>query len=410
MKNYFKYLCLFGICLFISCGSGPVEKAEEMAEKSVELRIDESLFSVENRDGVRHVHNLSAQWQESQLLKLEPVMTIGELDGTDENVLFHKPYDFAVAPDGTIVIVDAGNFRIQKFSPEGEFLASFGRKGQGPGEFQVMGGMTIDDQGRMYVADLNTNTIKVFSSDGEVEKQIPVFRHKGPVIRLPSGHFVLGDRMNMGSDIIPSLIHIFSGEGKEEISIGNVRRYDDFDEYRYFNRISYTADEKGSLYLAYATRNSIEKYDFEGNRILSMDRPLNFAASQKVEKVKRQVGPRHMEIPEVNMVSGDIAVDSKGRIWVLSYERQLKFEERSLTIVFADEEGNLEDRQKIQTGEEQKIDAFAFHVFSQEGIFLGKVPFDHYGGRFKITGDRLYLLESDHDVCLYVYSIVEDNF
>jgi len=408
MNRYFRFLFLFVLCLSVSCGSGPVEQAENKTEKSLQSRFDESLFSVELRDGVRHVHNQSAQWGDAQKLKLEPVLTIGELDGMDENVLFHKPYDFAVAPDGTIAIVDAGNFRVQKFSAGGEFLASFGRKGQGPGEFQMMGGMTIDEQGRMYIADLTTNTIKVFSSEGQMEKQIPVFRHKGPVLRLPSGSFVLGDRMIMGSDIVPALLHIFNGEGKEETSFGEVHRYEDFDEYRYFNRISYTADEEGLFYLAYGTRNLIEKYDVEGNRMLCMDRPLNFAISQKVEKVKRQVGPRQIEIPEVNMVSGDVAVDSKGRIWVLSYERQLKFEERSLTIVFADEDGNLEDRQKIQTGEKSKIDAFAFHVFSNDGIFLGKIPLDHYGGRLKIAGGRLYLLEPDHDVCLYVYDIVEN--
>ncbi|MCJ7680623.1 MAG: 6-bladed beta-propeller, partial [Candidatus Aminicenantes bacterium] len=265
MKKYVIYLFLFGICFFLSCGQSPVEKADKPAEKSLQPRFDESLFSVELRDGIRNVHNQSAQWRDAQKLKLEPVLTIGELDGMDENVLFHKPYEFAVAPDGSIAIVDAGNFRIQKFSPKGEFLASFGRKGQGPGEFQMMGGIAIDEQGRMYIADLNTNTIKVFSSVGVEEKQIPVFRHKGPVLRLPTGHFVLGNRMNMGSDIVPALIHIFNGEGKEEASIGEVQRHEDFDEYRYFNRVSYTADEEGSFYLAYGTRNLIEKYDFEGN-------------------------------------------------------------------------------------------------------------------------------------------------
>ncbi|MBM7517092.1 NHL repeat-containing protein [Nocardioides nitrophenolicus] len=50
----------------------------------------------------------------------------GRLDG---------PYDVAAAPDGTVLVADGNNHRIQRFTPGGAFLATFGSAGWGPGQF-----------------------------------------------------------------------------------------------------------------------------------------------------------------------------------------------------------------------------------------------------------------------------------
>ena len=62
------------------------------------------------------------------------MVKIGELETEDENIAFHIPSDIVIDEQGNIYILDSGNHRIQKFDPEGNYLASFGRKGQGPGE------------------------------------------------------------------------------------------------------------------------------------------------------------------------------------------------------------------------------------------------------------------------------------
>jgi hypothetical protein len=45
-----------------------------------------------------------------------------------------------------------------------------------------------------------------------------------------------------------------------------------------------------------------------------------------------QFGQRKIQLPFVNFVSASVAVDSKERIWGLSYERQLKYEEMGFTF------------------------------------------------------------------------------
>ena len=54
------------------------------------------------------------------------------------------PGDVAVDKAGNIYILDSGNARIQKFGPDGKYLATIGRKGQGPGEFILPDGLDID--------------------------------------------------------------------------------------------------------------------------------------------------------------------------------------------------------------------------------------------------------------------------
>jgi hypothetical protein len=138
-----------------------------------------------------------------------------------------------------------------------------------------------------------------------------------------------------------------------------------------------------------------------------IDRPLNYEISDNIEKVRRKVGSREIELPQLNFVSKSLAVDEKKRIWVLSYDRQLTFEERPVTIHFADEGGQLEAIDTLKTSESSQTDAFAFHVFDESGEFLGKIPLNHFADKVKIFGERLYILEKDSEMCVYEYRIIE---
>src|SRR5262245_24224053 len=51
---------------------------------------------------------------------------------------FNLPADIAFGSDGAIYVADGyGNNRIAKFSADGKFLLDWGRKGDGPGEFNL---------------------------------------------------------------------------------------------------------------------------------------------------------------------------------------------------------------------------------------------------------------------------------
>lgn len=79
---------------------------------------------------------------------------------------FNLPVDAAVAPDGTLYVLDAGNFRVQAFTPDGTFLRSFGSVGNGFGQFGRPRGIAVDRDGNVYVSDASFCNVQVFTPEG----------------------------------------------------------------------------------------------------------------------------------------------------------------------------------------------------------------------------------------------------
>ncbi len=87
--------------------------------------------------------------------------------GEDERH-FNKPTDMAFAANGDIFVSDGyGNNRVAHFDKGGKFVKAWGKKGPGPGQFDLPHGIGIDSKGRVYVADRNNARIQVFDQDGK---------------------------------------------------------------------------------------------------------------------------------------------------------------------------------------------------------------------------------------------------
>lgn len=84
---------------------------------------------------------------------------------------FDKPTDIAFASDGGVYISDGyGNSRVAKFSADGKFQFEWGRKGTGPGEFDLPHSVAVDARGQVYVADRSNARIQVFDANGKFLK------------------------------------------------------------------------------------------------------------------------------------------------------------------------------------------------------------------------------------------------
>jgi len=92
--------------------------------------------------------------------------------GLDE---FDAPTDVAIAPNGDIFVGDGhsgggmatGNARIVKLDKNGKFLKTWGKKGMGPGEFDVVHTLAFDSRGRLFVGDRQNNRLQIFDQDGK---------------------------------------------------------------------------------------------------------------------------------------------------------------------------------------------------------------------------------------------------
>ncbi len=78
----------------------------------------------------------------------------------------------AFAKDGSFVVSDAGNTRVQMFDKTGGFVRVIGKFGTGDGEFAQPVGVAIDAQGNVLVADGNRNDIQEFGPDGSFIRKV----------------------------------------------------------------------------------------------------------------------------------------------------------------------------------------------------------------------------------------------
>jgi NHL repeat-containing protein len=87
--------------------------------------------------------------------------------------VFNRPTDIAFDAQGNIFVADGqGNARVAKFDKDGVFVKSWGSKGNGDGQFDVVRSIAVTADGDVYVADGgNNHRIQVFDNNGTFKRQ-----------------------------------------------------------------------------------------------------------------------------------------------------------------------------------------------------------------------------------------------
>jgi len=85
-----------------------------------------------------------------------------------EQDAFNLPLQASATIDGSVYIVDSGNFRIQKIDKEGKFAGTFGTIGRRSGQFSRPKGIATDKAGNIYVIDTAFGNLQIFNPDAEL--------------------------------------------------------------------------------------------------------------------------------------------------------------------------------------------------------------------------------------------------
>lgn len=97
---------------------------------------------------------------------------------------YGDPAVLAFLPDGSFLLGDGyWNSRIVKYDEDGEYLMEWGELGSGPGQFDLVHGVAVDRDHRVYVGDRTNNRIQVFTENGE-------FIEEWPDVSDPVGVFI----------------------------------------------------------------------------------------------------------------------------------------------------------------------------------------------------------------------------
>ncbi len=138
---------------------------------------------------------------------------------------FHFPTNVALSPEGDIYVSDGyGNARIHKFAPDGRLLFSWGEPGAGPGQFHVPHGIAVAADGTVLVADRENSRLQRFSPHGEHLETWNEIARPCQVVIDPSGNVYvaeLGYRAGMwlgttapSPDATGGRISVFDAHGK----------------------------------------------------------------------------------------------------------------------------------------------------------------------------------------------------
>ena len=87
---------------------------------------------------------------------------------------YGDPAVMAFFPNGDFLLADGyWNSRIVRYNAQGEYISEFGELGTGPGQFDLVHGVAVDRNHRIYVGDRTNNRIQVFTEQGEFIEEWP---------------------------------------------------------------------------------------------------------------------------------------------------------------------------------------------------------------------------------------------
>jgi uncharacterized protein (TIGR03663 family) len=205
---------------------------------------------------------------------------------------FNLPRGIAQDSAGNFYVVDTQNQRVQKFDKDGNWLTSFGSKGEGDGQFKPYddnatgtgpGGVAVDGQGNVYVADTWNHRIQKFDANGkfllkwgsfisladpnsanDAQKDSKFYGPRGVAVG-PDGNVYVTDTGN-------KRVVIFDANGKylRQISSGlnstNVNAA--FNQPGQMNEpIGVAVDAQGNVYVADSLNKRIQKFDGQGKPV-----------------------------------------------------------------------------------------------------------------------------------------------
>jgi predicted membrane-bound mannosyltransferase/sugar lactone lactonase YvrE len=177
---------------------------------------------------------------------------------------FKRPRDLAFAPDGTLYVADTDNHRIQHLNRDGSVLHTWGSfadisQGAAPGgTFYEPWGIAVDEDGFVYVADTWNHRVQKFTPEGEFVKMWGYFGQAeqpdafwGPrdVAIDPQGRVLVSDTGNkriVSFDADGNFVFEFGGQG--------------FEAGEFYEPVGLTVDNQGRLFVADTWNQRIQSF------------------------------------------------------------------------------------------------------------------------------------------------------
>lgn len=359
---YMALIILMSLLIFIF--------ACDKQNSKVESRIEEI-------DGVTIIRNPNNAIYMDEIFSLEEDLSIGIAEGNEDN-MFSEVYDIAVDTQGNIYVTEGSLAHIRVFDETGSYLRAIGRKGQGPGEFQMPVFVQITSHNEVLVHDYMAQRLSFFSLDGEYLKQIRTDKTRSSFIPLslcPNGNLVVeANSLPLpigGKELImyDSDLDLFKIITKEER--GTRRIFD-------IGKPSWYCDVSPSGSIVWGNSKEYVLYIFNQEGDLEKKIEKEYTPLKITSEDKERFKSLYSEALNIGMklnfyryfpAFSDISIDDEERIFVKTYESV---------------EGSAQ--------------FFYFDIFDSEGRYLAKVPINvNFNKNSVWKANKLYVVEEDDE-------------
>jgi len=234
-------------------------------------------------------------------------------DGPGE---FYSPIHVAVTARDEVFVADLNNSRIQKFTAEGVHLGGFDLPPDAPPRQScIVGGLTVDDRGLVYVSFMNQHRIAVYDDSGVVVRgwgrrgaERGEFNQPGGMVLRRDGTIYVADQCNHRVQKFATdgrFLEAWGGHGVEPGRFGG----SDPAGSRFAGPHFLAQDAAGRLYTTEAGLGRVQQLAPDGRPLRSWgdkgDQPGGFGAFQ-FGSLSGTYGPI------------GLAVDRRDRVWVSS--------------------------------------------------------------------------------------------
>ncbi len=277
---------------------------------------------------------------------------------------------------------------IYKFDSEGKFLTSFGRKGQGPGEFEYGGDIAIDEENRVIAKDTSKEKFFIFTKDGVLIEEVKF----GKNLNIEK-YLGMGKLLTWWQEQDPAMPVIRNHYFISDDTLSENREFYTFEFDDPFRAPRYKLKGK-AIILGASDKNIFIGDSTGGYEILVFD-----SSGKILRKIRKDFLP--VLFPEdykavFKKVMGRSAL-GQDRLKRTDFPADLP----PFRFLFADDQGRL----YVMTNEREGERKYWYDIFSREGAFVGRFLFDNVqvvfskGERYYdeslnviVKGDRLYAL------------------
>jgi DNA-binding beta-propeller fold protein YncE len=178
-----------------------------------------------------------------------------------------RPNGVAALPDGTLYIMDRGNYRVVHVTADGQFLGAFGHFGTDPEDIFAGWDIAHDGAGNLYICNLVRDEggllvhdgIKVFSPDGQFLREIGGLDYSfEESAHTPYGVEIDAANRVYVADFSMDTLRVFDAQG-EPLATFFGTTGGDLDEFTGLNDVA-VDDARGLVYIVDSVNSRVKQY------------------------------------------------------------------------------------------------------------------------------------------------------